>query len=668
MTVTSQAPTLEQPRTTDIYAGDAALMYDDLARQDTSEIEALLTLLRNAGARSVLDLGCGSGRITLPVLAALPVTCVALDTSAELLALLADRLADTDAARCRIVRADAARHREPRPVDAAVMGTSTISLFDARARRELFATTLANLAPGGYFALTNFCWTPDWRAGVAAALRGASGARYELHETWLSGDRRHVTVRGLETGVVATSEPWNLRHEQVVAELTEAGFDVVATVPLHRDDAGCNTLIVAQAPRRSALWAPLLPAGVPPTPDLVLESCHGHRVVLGDGRTVLDGDSGLWNVPLGYGVPAIADAVHDAALRRSYLGQFRFAGAAATAAAEDLLAFTGADRYGRVIFSTSGGAANDACMKLVRHYQALAHPTADRPLVVGLQGSYHGLMYGSMQLSGEQLGQRLYRTDARHVRHLPPNDAERLVAAMADYGDRVAAVVVEPVQGTGTVPLEEEYLRTLLKLRDRHGFLVVADEVATGFGRTGPLFASALWPAPPDVLVLSKALTNGVCAASALVVSHDVARAFDRARQVFVHGETQAGTAVAAAAIRATLAEFRRRYGGPRPDTRIPHVDLAKALSALVRDLPWATGTRGRGMFWTVNLSDEEGAAPDSTRIMEIVARVRARGALVHNAPGGITLCPALGYTPTELTELLACLHDGIGSVLGGSR
>lgn len=137
MTMASQTPTLERPAPSgDIYAGDAALMYDDLARHDDSEIEVLVQVLRHARARSVLDLGCGSGRITLPLLAALPVTCAALDTSAELLGLLADRLTATDADRCRLVHGDAASHREPHPVDAAVMGTSTISLFDADARRR----------------------------------------------------------------------------------------------------------------------------------------------------------------------------------------------------------------------------------------------------------------------------------------------------------------------------------------------------------------------------------------------------------------------------------------------------------------------------------------------------------------------------------------------------
>lgn len=250
MTMTSSTPTLDRTaRPCDIYAGGAALMYDDLARQDSSEIDVLIQILRHAGATTVLDLGCGSGRITLPLLAALPVTFIAVDTSAPLLALLADRLLPEEADRCRVVHADATLHREPRPVDAAVMGTSTISLFDRDARTRLFATTRANLTPGGIFVLTNFCWTPGHLADSPVVQRGASGAHYALEEVWVSDERRRVTVRSLTSGRQAESEPWNLRHEQLVVELTAAGFTVPAALALHEGPDGRNTLIIAEVPR-----------------------------------------------------------------------------------------------------------------------------------------------------------------------------------------------------------------------------------------------------------------------------------------------------------------------------------------------------------------------------------------------------------------------------------
>ena len=250
MTMVDQERVIERfSETADIYAGDAALMYDDLARTDDSEIDVLVRILRHVGAAAVLDLGCGSGRITLPLLAALPISCLALDRSAELLAILASRLMDDHSDRCHLVHADATRYRAARPVDSAVMGTSTISLFDAVERAALFDATRANLVAGGTFVLTNFCWTPGLSAGRPARQVGASGDIYVLDEVWISPNRRRVTVRSAATGHVGESEPWNLHHEELAAELSEADFAVKTILPLHESRAGRNSLIIAEAPR-----------------------------------------------------------------------------------------------------------------------------------------------------------------------------------------------------------------------------------------------------------------------------------------------------------------------------------------------------------------------------------------------------------------------------------
>jgi adenosylmethionine-8-amino-7-oxononanoate aminotransferase len=208
-----------------------------------------------------------------------------------------------------------------------------------------------------------------------------------------------------------------------------------------------------------------------------------------------------------------------------------------------------------VLFSTSGGAANDVMMKLVRHHQAL-RGEGQRRVVVGLKGSYHGLTYGSFGLTGERLGQDAYSVDQRHVRHV--GSAAELMALFAREGHRIAAVVLEPVLGSGAYPVPAELLAALPGLRAEHGFLLVADEVATGFGRCGSFFASSSWAVQPDVLVTSKGLTNGTCAASALVVSHEVCEVFESADSMLVHGETQAGTPSSCAAIVATIGEMQR--------------------------------------------------------------------------------------------------------------
>lgn len=415
-------------------------------------------------------------------------------------------------------------------------------------------------------------------------------------------------------------------------------------------------------PVPGALWPALLAPDLHGRDDLCAVSADGVLVRFADGRELLDGASGLWNVNLGYGNRVIADAAADALRTASYLGVFRYENAHARRAAAALVEVCGAEHYARVLFSTSGGAANDMVMKLARHYHALRGEPR-RKLVVGLRGGYHGLTFGGFALTGEDLGQQLYGVDQRLVRHVEPNDPAALTRLVERSGAALAAVVVEPVLGTGAVPLTDEFVAALLRLRDEHGFLLVADEVATGFGRTGSFFASQAWPAPPDVLITSKGLTNGTCAAAAVVVGSPIADVFSSTGAVFAHGETQAGTPVSSAAVVATIAEMRRLDAVAAGRRLAAELDVA--LAELVAGHDRVTGVTGAGCFRSVRLSGRDGAPLPPAEVPAVVAAVRAQGAIVHPGPHGVQLVPALTMTDGELAELVGCLRRGIAAVTG---
>ncbi|MEU1513192.1 daptide-type RiPP biosynthesis aminotransferase [Streptomyces sp. NPDC005811] len=391
---------------------------------------------------------------------------------------------------------------------------------------------------------------------------------------------------------------------------------------------------------------------------LCAESASGVRVCFRDGSMRLDGSSGLWNSNLGHGNPVIADAVAEAMRNASYLGSWSYENTRARAAARTLVDMAGPAHYSRVLFSTSGGAANEVAMKLARHYHAL-RGESDRKFVLGLRDGYHGLTYGAFALTDANLGQRMYGVDRRLVGHVPANDPDRLATVLRALAGKVAAVVVEPVLGTGAVPLTAEYVAALLTTRREHGFLLVADEVSTGYGRIGnAVFETAGWSEPPDVLITSKAMTNGTLAAAAVVVSGPVAAEFTERGAVLGHAETQAGTAVVGAAVVATAAELRRLDAVTKSHRLGRHLDVV--LARLVDEHPLVAGSTGAGCLRAVHLARAAGTPMPPNEVEAVVGAIRDAGALVHPGPGCVQLVPALIYTEDELDELVALVSAGI--------
>jgi len=406
-----------------------------------------------------------------------------------------------------------------------------------------------------------------------------------------------------------------------------------------------------------ALWTSLLPADASFADEQVAVAARGHRIEYLDGSSRLCATSGLWNVPLGYGNPTVAEAVAKAMRDASYLSLFRAPHRYAADAADALLELAGTKRYERVIYSTSGGAANDIAMKLTRQYWA-QKGAASRNIVVGLTGSYHGTMYGSHALSGDDLMQAAYSVDRRSVRHVPYDDGgERLDALLRREGSRIAAVVVEPILGSGAYPVPAEFVERLLTLREHYGFLVVADEVATGFGRTGRMFATDEWPVAPDVMIVSKALTNGAMGAAAVLVGPRVSGEFISGGWTFVHGETQAGTPVCAAAILAVISELRAM--DVESTTRALGEELLRIAEALKAE-GRISGITGKGCFLGLKLRHEDGTEYTGFDVLRVVSAIANEGVIVQPGPSSVELIPAYGYSSDELIELESALRTAL--------
>lgn len=380
----------------------------------------------------------------------------------------------------------------------------------------------------------------------------------------------------------------------------------------------------------SPTWVSLVRPSAAPGPESAVVSARGTAVQFADGIDAFCATSGLWNVPLGYGNEAIAEAVGYALREHSYASLFRRGHRYADAASERLLAVTGG-RYRRVIYSTSGGAANDAAMKLVRQFHVL-RGEPQRRILIALEGSYHGLTAGAHALSGDALDQGRYGVDRRDIRHVRTDDGGAQLRSLIDReGARIAGMILEPVLGTGARVVPDDFLRTVHELRAHHGLLLIADEVATGFGRTGPRFASEMWPEAPDVLVLSKALSNGAAAVAVLLVGARITETFDESDALFVHGETQAGAPPSCAAILAALDEYERLDadgGFRRVSAALDRIEESLA------DHPRVAGFDGRGCFRAIILRapSPEGTEPAAAASTTAGAGTAATDALAAAA------------------------------------
>ena len=375
-------------------------------------------------------------------------------------------------------------------------------------------------------------------------------------------------------------------------------------------------------------------------------SAVGTEVTFVDGSTAICGISGLWNASLGYGNQAVADAIHEANLVASTVPIFRRGSAYAREAAQRLLDFARPHEFASVFYSTSGSAALDAVVKLARQVAKLRGDIRKRR-VLSLIGSYHGITMGAMAVTGAYLYQDVYEVDEHLSIKIPYDDPHALETVLRRFGAEIACVVMEPVLGSGVLPVPDAIVERVYRARDEYGFMVVADEVATGFYRTGPRFASHRWP-QADVLLTSKALTNGTCAASAALVAPDVMRDLRASGQTFWHGETQAGSPQSCAAIIATIDEMHRLDIGSRV------LELERVLARLVGELadlsPRLTAT-GLGAMWAIHLRDGNGEPLDTALVVRLVRECCDGGALVQPGPAALQFLPALTFDLDRLAE-----------------
>ncbi|MDF0597920.1 aspartate aminotransferase family protein [Psychromarinibacter halotolerans] len=436
------------------------------------------------------------------------------------------------------------------------------------------------------------------------------------------------------------------------------------------------------------LWHPMAhPADCQANPPDIIVAGEGCRITDVDGHSTVDGVGGLWNVNLGYSCQPVKDAIAEQLDRLPYYSIFR--GTTNDAAIElswMLRQFFAEDGMGRAFYTSGGGDSVEIALRLARQYHKV-RGEAGRVKYLSLKKGYHGTHTLGASVNGnanfrtqyEPLMPGCYHIPAPYPYRNPFNetDPERLaqlcLAALEDEikfqsADTIAAFIMEPVLGAGgVIPPHESFMPGVREICDRYGILLIADEVITGFGRTGDWSGSRHWGVKPDMMTTAKAITNGYFPFGAVMISDAVAEVFETdtsGRAAIGSGYTYSGHPVGAAAAIACLKETERLQVKDNAAAR--GAQIFAGLQALKDKYDLIGDVRGgHGMMCAMELvSDRAAKTPiDKDTIAKVQRTAYETGAMVRMSGNNLILSPPLILSEAEADTILQALDTGFAAV-----
>lgn len=398
---------------------------------------------------------------------------------------------------------------------------------------------------------------------------------------------------------------------------------------------------------------------------VVVERAEGRELIDVDGRRYLDAISSLWVTTLGHRVPELDQALRDQIELVAHSTLLGNGNVAAIALAEALAPRVPVDDP-RFLFASDGAAAVEQALKIA--FQSWANRgVTGRTTYLAFGGAYHGDSIGSLSVGDGGFGTDVFDPLRFGCLRTPgldqPGAAEAAVALIATHADRLAAVVVEPlVQGAAGIRTHApEDLRAVADACRASGVLLIADEVATGFGRTGTLFACEQAGVRPDLMVVGKGITGGYLPLAATVASGPVFHAFDGpdlSEMTLSHGHSYGGNALACAVATRHLSLFDER--DVLANVRARADQLAAGLATAVAPLPGVADVRALGLMAGVELAPPTEGLRWGRRVS---AGCVDRGVLIRPLGDVVVTVPILTSTAEEIDRIVATLAEAIADV-----
>jgi beta-alanine--pyruvate transaminase len=420
-----------------------------------------------------------------------------------------------------------------------------------------------------------------------------------------------------------------------------------------------------------AFWVPFTPnRAFKASPRLIARARDMHYYTP-DGRALLDGTAGMWCTNAGHNRRPIVEAIRAQAAELDYAPAFQFSHPRAFELASRVAALA-PDDLDHVFFCNSGSEAVDTALKIALAYHNVRGEGA-RTRLIGRERGYHGVGFGGISVGGIVANRRMFGTLLAGVDHLPStysrehqaftkgepdwgahlaDDLERIVAL--HDASTVAAVIVEPMAGsTGVLPSPKGYLERLRAICDKHGILLILDEVITGFGRLGHAFAAERYGVRPDMITFAKGITSGTVPMGGVLLRKGIYDAFMRGPEhvaELFHGYTYSAHPLACAAGLATLDLYREERLFERARTLEPiWADAAMTL----KGLPNVLDIRCVGLTAGIDLASRPDAV--GRRAYDAMVKAFNEEDLVVRATGEtLALTPPLIVSEGEIAEIFA--------------